>query len=254
MARLPQAVVERIGSIQDDDEDVRCQVLLRHVDGARLRDVYSSILGADTTADAYSASEATQDFMAALVDFGHCRSGAAAGSERRLSVRYRLLTGRHLTARRYRMVSENAEPADFHFLLPSRWSRRRPAAADDVKSAVYLCCPVQAAEGWSYITALSTIFRGDWDGQTAKRLVPVRQLDFRDQRTSRIFQETHDLGNWVVNFDELLDRRQLLNQNVRVIRYKQLATQGRNLIISSRAPLGLLRSMIYLACGRWVWA
>ena len=50
----------------------------------------------------------------------------------------------------------------------------------------------------------------------------------------RIFRETHDLGNWVVNFDELLDRRQLFNQGVRVIRYKQSATQGRNLIISSR--------------------
>ena len=72
----------------------------------------------------------------------------------------------------------------------------------------------------------------------------MRQLDFRDGRTSRIFEETHDLGNWVVNFDELLDRRQLLNQRVRVIRYKQSATQGRNVIISSRAPLGLLRSMI----------
>jgi S-DNA-T family DNA segregation ATPase FtsK/SpoIIIE len=72
----------------------------------------------------------------------------------------------------------------------------------------------------------------------------VRQLDFRDGRTSKIFQETHDLGNWVVNFDELLDRRQLLNQDVRIIRYKQSATQGRNLIISSRASLGLLRSMI----------
>ena len=35
-----------------------------------------------------------------------------------------------------------------------------------------------------------------------------------------------------------------LTKHVRVIRYKQSATQGRNLIISSRAPLGLLRSMV----------
>ena len=33
-------------------------------------------------------------------------------------------------------------------------------------------------------------------------------------------------------------------QGVRIIRCKQSATQGRNLIISSRAPLGLLRSMV----------
>jgi S-DNA-T family DNA segregation ATPase FtsK/SpoIIIE len=48
----------------------------------------------------------------------------------------------------------------------------------------------------------------------------------------------------VVNYDELLDRRQLLNQDVRVIRYKQSTTQGRNVVISSKSSLGLLRSMV----------
>jgi len=74
--------------------------------------------------------------------------------------------------------------------------------------------------------------------------VPARQLDFQDPKTSQIFEETHNLGTWVVNYDELLDRRQLLEQQVRIIRYKQVATQGRNLIVSSRAPTGLLGSML----------
>ena len=243
-ARLPQAVVERIGSIQDDDEDVRCQVLLRHVDATRLRDVYRSILGADTTTDAYSASEATQDFMARLRI--SVIADQAPPPDPKDGCPYDIVFSQDVISRHARIewYPESAVPDDIQTLLPSRWSRRRPAAADDLKSAVYLSCPVQSAEGWSYLTALSTVFRGDWDGEQTKRLMPVRQLDFRDGRTSRIFQETHNLGNWVVNFDELLDRRQLLNQEVRVIRYKQLATQGRNLIISSRAPLGLLRSMI----------
>ncbi len=43
--------------------------------------------------------------------------------------------------------------------------------------------------------------------------MPARQLDFQDPRTAHIFEETHNLGNWVANYDELLDRRQLLNQN-----------------------------------------
>ena len=68
----------------------------------------------------------------------------------------------------------------------------------------------------------------------SRRLLPARKLDFNDPLTASIFKEIHNLGNWVVNYDELLDRRQLLNQNVKVIRYKQCATQGRNILISSR--------------------
>lgn len=243
-ARLPQAVVEKIATIQDDDEDVRCQVLLRHIDGKKLREVYRSILDADTTADAYSASEVTQDFMARLRI--SVIADQAPPPDPKDGCPYDIVFSQDVISRHAQLewYLENAEPADVDSLLPSRWSRRRPAARDDLKSAVFLCCPIQSAEGWSYLTALATFFKGDWDGSTSKRFLPVRQLDFRDGRTNRIFEETHDLGKWVVNYDELLDRRQLLNQQVRVIRYKQVATQGRALIISSRASLTLLRSMI----------
>ena len=43
-----------------------------------------------------------------------------------------------------------------------------------MKSVVYLCCPVQAKEGWSVITALTTFIKGDWDGVENKRLLPAR--------------------------------------------------------------------------------
>ena len=242
--RLPQAVVEKIGTLHEDDDEIRCQVLLRHIDAERLRDVYRSILGSDTTADAYSPSEATQDFMAKLRI--SVIADQAPPPDPQDGCPYGIVFSQDVISRyaHIEWYQEAADPADFRTLLPSRWSRRRPAAADDLKSAVFLCCPVQSTEGWSYLTAVATLFRGDWDEDRQRRLLPVRQLDFRDSRTARIFGETHNLGNWVVNFDELLDRRQLLNQDVRVIRYKQFATQGRNLIISSRAPLGLLRSMV----------
>ena len=140
--------------------------------------------------------------------------------------------------------TETCVPVDSETLIPARWSRRRPAPSDDMKSVVYLCCPVQSKEGWSFITALTTFIRGDWDGIQSKRLLPARKLDFNDPQTASIFKEIHNLGNWVVNYDELLDRRQLLNQSVKVIRYKQCATQGRNILISSTASLNLLRSMV----------
>ncbi|MBB4388545.1 S-DNA-T family DNA segregation ATPase FtsK/SpoIIIE [Rhizobium leguminosarum] len=243
-ARLPQQLVEGLGEL-NDDEDMRCQVMLRHTDGTRLRDIYRSILTSTSgSAEVLAASEITQDFMARLRI--SVIADQAPPPDPRDGRPYDIVfsqdvISRHASVEWYR---ESADPADIASLLPARWSRRRPGAMDDLKSSVYLCSPVQSREGWAYLAAATAFLKDAEDLPDGKRLLPVRQLDFRDDRTARIFEETHDLGAWVVNYDELLDRRQLQNQSVRVIRYKQSATQGRNTVISSRAPLTLLRAMV----------
>lgn len=245
-ARLPDAVVERLGALHDDDEDVRCQVLLRHSDTDRLRDLYTEIVrGSDADADTFNPSEATQDFLARL---RICIIADQAPTPDPKEGRpYDIVFLQDVIARHARLewYAEQARPVAADALVPSRWSRRRPAAQDDMKSVVYLCCPVQTEAGWAFLTALTSFIKGDWDEQRERRLLPARHLDFRDPKTARIFEDTHNLGNWVANYDELLDRRQLLNQNVRVIRYKQSATQGRNLVISSTASFAFLRSLIF---------
>lgn len=244
-ASLPQAVVNRINDLHEEDEDMRCEVILRHRDREKLHRLYEQILEAsDVDTDGFIASEASRDFMARL------RIGIMAdqapvpdqkdGPSRDIVFLHDVIS-RHAVLEWYR---EDAEPLDVDNLIPSRWSRRRPSPKDEEKSIVYLTCPAQSREGWAYITAISAFFRSDWHEDLRRRYLPARQLDFHDPTTSKIFQETHNLGNWVVNFDELLDRRQLINQNVRVIRYKQSASQGRNLLVSSNAPLGLLQTML----------
>ncbi|MGO7389014.1 hypothetical protein ACCT20_38145, partial [Rhizobium ruizarguesonis] len=74
--------------------------------------------------------------------------------------------------------------------------------------------------------------------------VPVRNTHVNSPVTHRILEETHQLGNWVVNFDDLLDRRQLLNNDIRIIRYKHAADGERSLIISSKAPDNFLRATL----------
>lgn len=243
-SRLPMAVVDRLGALNQDQEDARCQVVLRHRDSKQLRALYEQIVEAsDSDSDAFVASETTRDFMARL------RIGIMADQapppDPRDGCPEDIVFSQDVIARRARLewYAVGSRPAGAD-LNPARWSRRRPAAIGDMKSVVYLCCPVQRPEGWALLTAVATFFKGDWDGDSGTRLLPARQLDFQDPITAQIFEETHNLGTWVVNYDELLDRRQLVEQGVRVIRYKQSATQGRNLVISSRAPLGLLRSMV----------
>lgn len=243
-ARLPQEVVAGLGNLQDEINDLRCQVMLRNTEAPRLRDIYRAILASgDGAGDTFSASGATQDFMARLRI--SVIADQAPPPDPRDGRPYDIVFSQDVISRHASVewYSVEATPADLETLLPARWSRRRPAAADDLKSTVYLCCPVQSAEGWAHLRAVTSFLKHEAAGD-GRRLLPARQLDFRDGRTARIFEETHDLGVWVVNHDELLDRRQLQNQSVRVIRYKQAAAQGRNVVISSRAPLNLLRAMI----------
>lgn len=244
-ARLPQAVVDKIGTAKDDDDDVRCQIIVRHRDSKRLRGLYEKIIEtSDNDVDAFNASEATRDFMARL------RIGIMADQapvpDPKDGRPYDLVFLQDVIARHARIewYPETVRLVNISGFIPARWSRRRPAAKDDMKSVVYLCCPVQPNEGWSFLTAITSFIKGDWNDDWSTRLLPARQLDFQDPTTATIFRETHDLANWVVNYDELLDRRQLHNQQVRVIRYKQSTTQGRNVVISSKAPLGLLQSMV----------
>ncbi len=243
-ARLPHAVVDRISLLHEGDENVRCQVMLRHRDGRKLRTLYERIIESSGNDSDTSTSETTRDFMARL------RIGISADQAPPPNPKEGppndIVFSQDVIARHAQVdwFPESARPVPLGRLNPSAWSRRRPAARDDRKSRVYLCCPAQSHEGWAYLTAMCSFLEGDWDGVEETRLLPARQLDFNDLNMRRIFDETHNLGNWIVNYDELLDRRQLLNQDVRVIRYKQSATQGRNLIISSTAPTGLLDSML----------
>lgn len=244
-SRLPQAVVDRIGTLHEDDEEVHCQIVLRHREPRRLRSLYREIVeSSDQDVDSYNASEATQDFLARL------RIGILADQapvpDPKDGCPYDISFSQDVIARHSQLewYREAYTPVPLEEHVPPRWSRRRPAAKDDLKSVVYLCCPVQSREGWAFLTAAASFFRGDWDSDSTNRLLPARQLDFHNRDTAQIFEETHNLANWVVNYDELLDRRQLQNQNVHIIRYKQSATQGRNLVISSKASSGLLRTML----------
>ena len=246
-ARLPYALVEKMNELHEDEEDMRCQIILRHRDEMKLRELYEKIIeSSEADADSFVSSEAAKDFMARL------RIGIMAGQAPAPDpkdgpvadiVFLKDVIARHAGLEWYPETCVRMESSTF---IPARWTRRRPSATDDMKSVVYLCCPVQTNEGWSFITALTTFIKDDWDGVESPRLLPARKLDFNDPLTASIFNEIHSLGTWVVNYDELLDRRQLLNQNVKVIRCKQGGTQGRNILISSTAPLSLLRSMVFV--------
>nr|MDA8164764.1 FtsK/SpoIIIE domain-containing protein [Desulfobacteraceae bacterium] len=120
-------------------------------------------------------------------------------------------------------------------IMPHQWGRREPVAAASDVSRLYLTCPAQPSAGWEYLLAVAALFKNEaadtW--QNGQCHILARKIDFTEEDLGNIFADTHRIGAWVANYDELLDRRLLEEQGVRVIRYEQNATHGRNLVISS---------------------
>ncbi|MDW6023923.1 FtsK/SpoIIIE domain-containing protein [Mesorhizobium sp. BAC0120] len=246
-AALPQAVVDSMRDSGAGDGEAMCQVMLRHTDGVRLRELYRQLVSSAPEQDVMYASESTRDFMSRLRISMMINEGPTAASAG--APPCDIVFCHDVVARRARldwraMPRQVQEAEEFR---PGEWSRRIPIGQGEHDSVALLARPVQPQEGWSYLHAVASLFElgpanAAWRDEGC--LVPVRKTDIRAAETRDIIDETHRLGNWVVNIDSLLDRRQLQERGITVIRYKKGEGEGRNLIISSKASDTLLRATI----------
>jgi S-DNA-T family DNA segregation ATPase FtsK/SpoIIIE len=244
-ARLPQAVVQELSSLYDDGNDeVRCQIVLRHGDPRKLNELYGALLKiSEDSSDLFVGSEASRDFMSRL-RISIMADQAQVPSE--LSGPPADIVFLHdVIARAAELCwiedTRQHSPVELLSHVPPRWSKRRPSAKDDLKSTTYLTCPLQPAAGWAYLHIVHGVVTGN-DGP--KNPLPARRISFQDNTTRSIFDEVHRLGQWVVNYDELLTKRQLRSLGMQVIRYQKLRDEDRNLLISSTAPLNLLNVLV----------
>lgn len=252
---LPPAVVDAISDVEDETPaETTCQIFLTHDKRQVLASLYENMASQEGSDDAFFSSEVSRDFMSRV--------------RINISVDPNIPTD-----------AQNAHPTDVvfcHNLIASKadpsnepvnratatriavdlrthhWSRKRQLIAGENSSVVYLTCPAQTEQGWRYLYAL-TSFK---DRDHAKRvwmdggcLVPSRKLNFDKAETVQIFRDTHALGNWVVNFDEMLDRRILRHREIQVIRYRQSEVGGKNMVISSTAKDTLLRATLVQKLG-----
>ena len=247
-AALPQAVVDSLRSeAEREGGDAMCQVILRHRDEKQLGQLYQQLVSREIGEDNLHASEATRDFMSRLrisimvntaippltadgppLDIVFCHDVIS-----RAATLGWVDVGR---------ITHAAQDID-----PGQWSRRRPIRRGDRDATVYLVCPTQPREGWDYLDAIAALHspgQARKARQAGESLVPARQTTVQDPATRQILDETHRLASWVVNFDDLLDRRQLLDNHIRIIRYKHAGPDGRSLVISSQAPDALLRATL----------
>lgn len=244
-AGLPLATVNSLSSVQDQEE-VHCNVLVRHRDRSRLARVYGELLDrSEGDPDAVVVSETSRNFMSklrigVLLDSGATRPGSPA---REIDVAFlHDVVSRQAREQWFAVPVAESNPTLLEH-VPARWSYRRVTAEDELKATVYLTCPRQPDAGWAYVDAVANVIRRQAHGNH-EHYLPARQISFQDSGLKAMFDEVHELAEWVATYDDLLDKRQLAAQGINVIRYRRQRTHGRNMVVSSTSELRILKVLV----------
>lgn len=244
-AGLPLATVNALGSVQDQDE-VHCNVLVRHRDRSRLSRVYTELLErSEGDPDAVVVSETSRNFMSKLRIGVMLDTGGSGGGEGTREIDVAFLHDVVSRQAREQWFPVPSTPNNPNLLshVPARWSYRRVTAEDELKATSYLTCPRQPDAGWAYIDAVANVVRRQSHGADVHYL-PARQISFQDGGLRAMFEEVHGLAEWVATYDDLLDKRQLAAQGINVIRYRRQRTHGRNMVVSSTSELRVLHVLV----------
>ncbi|MDD2338380.1 MAG: hypothetical protein PHD01_17630, partial [Geobacteraceae bacterium] len=239
---LPSTLVEYLNKLNRESKNgaITCHILLMHHDEKHLRHLYRDLV-ARSDYDGDDPSETTGDFLSKVrINITAASRLRREGRSQPVDIAYcrDLLSAEAKTE--WVWIERNTVAPIIHF--PHQWNRLRPFHEGDRTVRVLLCCPAQTETGWSYLQAIASVCANGAEIAWANMQcpVPMRTLNFDNHNVERILRDTHDLAVWVVNQDELLDRRLLEQKQVKVIRYIQSTSQGRNLIISSKARDTLL--------------
>ena len=244
-ADLPLAVVRELSGMQADT-DFQCNVTVRHRDPAKLRRVYAELAtktGDDP--DMPVVSETSQNFMSRL----RISVAPPSATPPRFGDGFRPFDVAFLHDVVSRTASvewisidwTNYRPTLEH--APSRWSYRSVPGENELKSTIFLTCPMQTASGWAYVSAVASVVR-QADASPDRHFLPARRISLQNEELKAVLDDAHALAEWVATYDELLDKRQLQANGVTVVRYRRGSTNGRNMIVSSTSELRLLGVLV----------
>jgi S-DNA-T family DNA segregation ATPase FtsK/SpoIIIE len=240
---LPSAIASELSSQVEQESELQCDLLLTHSQPARMRRIYEQQnIAVSEEAGSVMASEAARNFLSRL-RVGFLDASKIEDDNTGRTVDLVLLQD---VIARNAEIQWKAAPGDRQPKMlehiPSRWSRRRPVGPGDTAAAVYLTSPVQPAPSQAYLNAIQIFLRGD--NAQPGNVIPAREINFRDRDLKEVFKQAHRIGEWVVNFDELVDRRLLSNNGVKVIRHIHDRSVDRNIVVSTTSKPRLLRTLL----------
>lgn len=110
-----------------------------------------------------------------------------------------------------------------------------------------LLCPANVSElGHVWLNAVYLTLKGQSDKSVNQGTFayPAIRIDTNTKSVADEIERVHKLAHWVITCNNLLDRRQLLQSKIDIVRYRRNITTGRTCIVSCQMPRDLISSKL----------
>ncbi|GHD20794.1 hypothetical protein GCM10016234_33510 [Tianweitania populi] len=230
---LPLAMANGLSRRVEDDSEIRCELVVTDDDPIRLRQVYErQNRRISHEIDTSLASEAARNFLSRLrVGIFSPETLAQETQKANDIVLLQDVIARSSKVR-WTKGFDDGTSEEIATFVPTARSKRRPFRKGNTTAALYLTAPRQPLAGRIYVDALRTIMMRDV-ATNAEPWLPVQEVEFKAGEVSQILAKAHKLGNWVMTFDRVADRRLIATDERRIIRYFSVPGSTHNVIVST---------------------
>ena len=231
---LPLAMANGLAKRIEDDPDIRCDLVVTDDEPMRLRQVYerqNRRIGHQV--DAGLTSEAARNFLSRLRVgiFSPDTIERDSGRKAHDIVLLQDVISRRGEVRWTKGETPSGAP-DFESYLPTARSKRRPFKKGNTTTALYLTAPKQPEPCRAYVDALRHVLVRDVVVNPEPWL-PIQDVEFQSGEVRDLLVKAHSLGNWVMTFDRVADKRLIATNERRIITYYSVPGSTHNVIVST---------------------
>lgn len=232
---IPLLLAKSLTKLVDEHADVRCDLLVTHDDPARLRELYESqnrrmALEAETGSSGQLARAFLSRLRIGMVG-PESLDGAGEGAKRSDLVLLQDVIARSASVR-WEEGEPQPEPVEFVTHVPTARSKRLPFKKRSVESGLFLTAPSQPRAATLWARALHDVLEKRITKSDVTWL-PLRWVACVDPTISNVLERAHALAHWVVTFDRIADRRLIVQDDRRIIRYFSVPNSAHNVIVSA---------------------
>jgi S-DNA-T family DNA segregation ATPase FtsK/SpoIIIE len=236
---LPVALAHCMTRRIEEEASLRCELVITHDNISRLRRIYEQQnrrIGHEVESSFESGS--TRNFLSRL------RVGIVSSEllNDEQGKKHDIVILQDVIARRAEVKWTRLQPPAETQLathIAAAQSKRKPFRRGDTTSGTFLTAPNHPSSMAAYVNALHDTLEGRASEPGAPWL-PLQEVEFRSGQVSDMLKKAHRLGEWVMTFDRLADKRLVGSEERRIVRSFSNPRSDHNVIISTEIDASTL--------------